>query len=190
MWTLSPTTENSGVQSREFFFLQLGHCIILYENTSLCLMTKTDTCFSLFRYVNRALYLLHLTCGPSHPNTAATYINVAMMEEGLGNVHVALRYLHEALKCNQRLLGADHIQVISFSSLSIIMFWVSRKSTRWHLIFNRNVCFLQTAASYHAIAIALSLMEAYSLSVQHEQTTLQILQAKLGPDDLRTQVKS
>lgn len=47
---------------------------------------------------------------------------------------------------------------------------------------------LQTAASYHAIAIALSLMEAYSLSVQHEQTTLQILQAKLGQEDLRTQV--
>ena len=42
-------------------------------------------------YVNHALYLLHLTCGPSHPNSAATYINVAMMEEGLGNVHVALR---------------------------------------------------------------------------------------------------
>ncbi|KAJ0965770.1 hypothetical protein J5N97_026908 [Dioscorea zingiberensis] len=108
------------------------------------------------KYVNRkcVLYLLHLTCGPSHPNTAATYINVAMMEEGLGNVHVALRYLHEALKCNQRLLGADHIQ---------------------------------TAASYHAIAIALSLMEAYTLSVQHEQTTLRILQAKLGSEDLRTQ---
>lgn len=47
---------------------------------------------------------------------------------------------------------------------------------------------LQTAASYHAIAIALSLMEAYSLSVQHEQTTLEILQDKLGPDDLRTMV--
>jgi hypothetical protein len=63
------------------------------------------------RYVNRALYLFHLTCGPSHPNTAATYINVAMMEEGMGNIHGALRYLHEALKCNQRLLGAYHIQV-------------------------------------------------------------------------------
>ena len=63
------------------------------------------------RYVNRALFLLHFTCGLSHPNTAATYIDVAMMEEGMGNVHVALRYLHEALKCNQRLLGADHIQV-------------------------------------------------------------------------------
>jgi protein TIF31 len=66
------------------------------------------------RYANRALYLLHLTCAPSHPNTAATYINVAMMEEGLGNVYVALCYLHEALKCNQHLLGADHIQVSNF----------------------------------------------------------------------------
>ena len=46
----------------------------------------------------------------------------------------------------------------------------------------------QTAASYHAIAIALSLMEAYSLSVQHEKTTLRILQSKLGTEDLRTQV--
>ena len=57
-------------------------------------------------------------------------------------------------------------------------------------IFNLfyNYLLFQTAASYHAIAIALSLMEAYSLSVQHEQTTLQILQANLGSDDLRTQV--
>jgi hypothetical protein len=39
-----------------------------------------------------------------------------MMEEGLGNVHVALCYLHEALKCNQHLLGADHIQVFNFFS--------------------------------------------------------------------------
>jgi protein TIF31 len=35
------------------------------------------------------------------------------MEEGLGNVHIALHYLHEALKCNQHLLGADHIQVFN-----------------------------------------------------------------------------
>ncbi|PKI70196.1 hypothetical protein CRG98_009388 [Punica granatum] len=74
------------------------------------------------KYVNRALHLLHLTCGPSHPNTAATYINVAMMEEGLGNVHVALRYLHEALKCNQRLLGADHIQTAaSYHAIAIAL---------------------------------------------------------------------
>ena len=50
------------------------------------------------------------------------------------------------------------------------------------------VFMLQTASSYHAIAVAFSLREAYSLSVQHEQTNLKILQAKLGSDDLRTQV--
>lgn len=58
------------------------------------------------------------------------------------------------------------------------------------LTFSFGFVTFQTAASYHAIAIALSLMEAYSLSVQHEQTTLKILQAKLGPEDLRTQVKT
>ncbi|TKY61259.1 TSS protein [Spatholobus suberectus] len=74
------------------------------------------------KYVKRALYLLHLTCGPSQPNTAATYINVAMMEEGLGNVHVALRYLHKALKCNQRLLGPDHIQTAaSYHAIAIAL---------------------------------------------------------------------
>ncbi|KAL2345901.1 hypothetical protein Fmac_007186 [Flemingia macrophylla] len=74
------------------------------------------------RYVKRALYLLHLTCGPSLPNTAATYINVAMMEEGLGNLHVALRYLHKALKCNQRLLGPDHIQTAaSYHAIAIAL---------------------------------------------------------------------
>ena len=79
-----------------------------------------------------------------------------MMEEGLGNVCVALRYLHKALKCNQSLLGSDHIQ---------------------------------TTASYHAIAVALSLMKAYPLSVQPEQTTLQILRAKLRLDGFLAKVK-
>lgn len=131
------------------------------------------------RYVNRALFLLHFTCGLSHPNTAATYINVAMMEEGVGNVNVALRYLHEALKCNKRLLGADHIQVRPLSNLA-------RPFSK--LIISSMYTCIQTAASYHAIAVALSLMEAFSLSVHHEQTTLQILTKKLGSDDPRTQV--
>lgn len=110
-----------------------------------------------------------------------------MMEEGMGNVHVALRYLHEALKCNQRLLGVDHIQVFLSLHPSLTLS-LSVSLMYWQLNFVFELLILQTAASYHAIAIALSLMEAYSLSVQHEQTTLQILQAKLGPEDLRTQV--
>ncbi|KAG0620041.1 hypothetical protein M758_4G184400 [Ceratodon purpureus] len=47
-----------------------------------------------------------------------------------------------------------------------------------------NASFRLTAASYHAIPVAFSLMEAYSLSVQHEQTTLPFLHSKLGTDGL------
>ncbi|KAH9667053.1 hypothetical protein KPL70_020885 [Citrus sinensis] len=74
------------------------------------------------KYVNHALFLLHFTCGLSHPKTAATYINVAIMEEGMGNVHLSLRYLYEALKCNQRLLGDDHIQTAaSYHAIAIAL---------------------------------------------------------------------
>lgn len=104
------------IQLLIYFFPLKRPCHIFFSIALLCIwlppLCSEGQILLLIRYVKRAMYLLHLTCGPSHPNTAATYINVAMMEEGLGNVHVALRYLHKALKCNQRLLGPDHIQVL------------------------------------------------------------------------------
>lgn len=170
-------------------FVHLGQmysCLSHLFLSWVLLLVSINVCV-IGRYVNRALFLLNFACGLSHPNTAATYINVAMMEEGMGNADVALRYLHEALKCNQKLLGADHIQVCCVVPLnSLIILDVCFRSRCWLMTY----FIWQTAASYHAIAIALSLMEAYSLSVQHEQTTLQILQAKLGAVDLRTQVSS
>ncbi|KAL2894266.1 Protein TSS, partial [Bienertia sinuspersici] len=76
----------------------------------------------LVSYVIHALYLLHFTCGLSHPNSAATYINVAMMEEGTGNVNLTLNYLNKALKCNNRLLGVDHIQIaVSYYAIAVAL---------------------------------------------------------------------
>nr|CAB3452701.1 unnamed protein product [Digitaria exilis] len=105
-------------------------------------------------------------------------------------VHKATIYQQKALDINERELGLDHPDTMkSYGDLAV--FYYRLQHTELALKeFSVDVvifCYLQTAASYHAIAIALSLMEAYSLSVQHEQTTLQILRAKLGPDDLRTQ---
>lgn len=93
--------------------------LLFCDSSSFKLLIYCFVCVLFLRYVKRALYLfLHLTCGPSHPNTAATYINMAMMEEGLGNVSIALRYLHKALNCNKKLLGPDHVQVCSYDCLS------------------------------------------------------------------------
>ncbi|PRQ58451.1 hypothetical protein RchiOBHm_Chr1g0359451 [Rosa chinensis] len=70
-------------------------------------------------------------------STGATYINVAVMEEGLGNVHIAVRYLHKALKRKQKLLCPDHIQIVaryhntaialSLMNACPLSFWISRQ---------------------------------------------------------------
>ncbi|GER55109.1 small nuclear ribonucleoprotein family protein [Striga asiatica] len=85
------------------------------------------------KYVNRTLYLFHLICGLSHPHTAATYINVALMEDSLGNVNVALRYLHESLKCCQRLLGVAHLQTsASYHAIALALSLVhDRGKQQW-----------------------------------------------------------
>ncbi|KAF9593429.1 hypothetical protein IFM89_022895 [Coptis chinensis] len=62
------------------------------------------------RHMSRTLLLLSLSCGPDHPNVAATFINVAMIYQDIGKMNTALRYLQEALKKNERLLGEEHIQ--------------------------------------------------------------------------------
>ncbi|XP_020579345.1 clustered mitochondria protein isoform X2 [Phalaenopsis equestris] len=68
------------------------------------------------KHMSRTLLLLGLSAGPDHPDVAATFINIAMMYQDLGN----LRYLQEALKKNERLLGSDHIQTaVCYHALAI-----------------------------------------------------------------------
>lgn len=72
------------------------------------------------RHMSRALLLLSLSSGPDHPDVAATFINVAMMYQDLGKMPTALRYLQEALKKNERLLGEEHIQTaVCYHALAI-----------------------------------------------------------------------
>lgn len=72
------------------------------------------------RHMSRALVLLSLSSGPDHPDVAATFINVAMMYQDIGKMNTALRYLQEALKKNERLLGEEHIQTaVCYHALAI-----------------------------------------------------------------------
>ncbi|KAI3444967.1 hypothetical protein Pfo_001632 [Paulownia fortunei] len=72
------------------------------------------------RHMSRALLLLSLSSGPDHPDVAATFINVAMMYQDIGKMDTALRYLQEALKKNERLLGEEHIQTaVCYHALAI-----------------------------------------------------------------------
>jgi tetratricopeptide (TPR) repeat protein len=63
------------------------------------------------KHIRRALYLFELICGPNHPDTAATHINIAMIYQDSGKIPLGLQHLQEALKRNRAALGDSHSQV-------------------------------------------------------------------------------
>ncbi|CAM8979824.1 unnamed protein product [Rhodiola kirilowii] len=147
-------------------------------------------------YQQKALHINERELGLDHPDTMKSYGDLAVFYYRLQHTELALKYVNRALYLLHLTCGPSHPNTAA-TYINVAMMeeglgnvHVALRYLHEALKCNQRllgVDHIQTAASYHAIAIALSLMEAYSLSVQHEQTTLQILQAKLGSEDLRTQ---
>ncbi|KAM7252740.1 hypothetical protein ACFE04_008249 [Oxalis oulophora] len=147
-------------------------------------------------YQQKALDINERELGLDHPDTMKSYGDLAVFYYRLQHTELALKYVNRALYLLHLTCGPSHPNTAA-TYINIAMMeeglgnvHVALRYLHEALKCNKRLLgadHIQTAASYHAIAIALSLMEAYSLSVQHEQTTLQILQAKLGSEDLRTQ---
>ncbi|KAM0939592.1 putative clustered mitochondria protein [Dioscorea sansibarensis] len=147
-------------------------------------------------YQQKALDINERELGLDHPDTMKSYGDLAVFYYRLQHTELALKYVKRALYLLHLTCGPSHPNTAA-TYINVAMMeeglgnvHVALRYLHKALKCNQRLLgtdHIQTAASYHAIAIALSLMEAYALSVQHEQTTLQILRAKLGPDDLRTQ---
>ncbi|KAG6411514.1 hypothetical protein SASPL_129597 [Salvia splendens] len=147
-------------------------------------------------YQQKALDINERELGLDHPDTMKSYGDLAVFYYRLQHTELALKYVNRALYLLHLTCGPSHPNTAA-TYINVAMMeeglgniHVALRCLHEALKCNQRLLgadHIQTAASYHAIAIALSLMEAYSLSVQHEQTTLQILQAKLGSEDLRTQ---
>lgn len=147
-------------------------------------------------YQQKALDINERELALDHPDTMKSYGDLAVFYYRLQHTELALKYVNRALYLLHLTCGPSHPNTAA-TYINVAMMeeglgnvHVALRYLHEALKCNRRLLgadHIQTAASYHAIAIALSLMEAYSLSVQHEQTTLQILQAKLGSEDLRTQ---
>ncbi|XP_076926916.1 protein REDUCED CHLOROPLAST COVERAGE 2-like [Bidens hawaiensis] len=147
-------------------------------------------------YQQKALDINERELGLDHPDTMKSYGDLAVFFYRLQHTELALKYVNRALYLLHLTCGPSHPNTAA-TYINVAMMeeglgnvHIALRYLHEALKCNQRLLgadHIQTAASYHAIAIALSLMEAYSLSVQHEQTTLQILQAKLGPEDLRTQ---
>ncbi|XP_068647247.1 protein REDUCED CHLOROPLAST COVERAGE 2-like [Aristolochia californica] len=147
-------------------------------------------------YQQKALDINERELGLDHPDTMKSYGDLAVFYYRLQHTELALKYVNRALYLLHLTCGPSHPNTAA-TYINVAMMeeglgniHVALRYLHEALKCNQRLLgadHIQTAASYHAIAIALSLMDAYSLSVQHEQTTLQILQAKLGFEDLRTQ---
>uniref|UniRef100_A0ACD5YXQ0 Uncharacterized protein n=1 Tax=Avena sativa TaxID=4498 RepID=A0ACD5YXQ0_AVESA len=147
-------------------------------------------------YQQKALDINERELGLDHPDTMKSYGDLAVFYYRLQHTELALKYVNRALYLLHLTCGPSHPNTAA-TYINVAMMeeglgnvHVALRYLHEALKCNQRllgVDHIQTAASYHAIAIALSLMEAYSLSVQHEKTTLRILQAKLGSEDLRTQ---
>ncbi|KAH9615729.1 hypothetical protein KSS87_020914, partial [Heliosperma pusillum] len=147
-------------------------------------------------YQQKALDINERELGLDHPDTMKSYGDLAVFYYRLQHTELALKYVNRALYLLHLTCGPSHPNTAAtYINVAMMEEGLGNAHVALRYLHEALKCnqrllgtdHIQTAASYHAIAIALSLMEAYSLSVQHEQTTLQILQAKLGPEDLRTQ---
>lgn len=147
-------------------------------------------------YQQKALDINEREIGLDHPETMKSYGDLSVFYYRLQHIELALRYANRALYLLHFSCGLSHPNSAA-TYINVAMMEEGRGNANVALRYlhealkcNQRLLgadHIQTAASYHAIAIALSMMEAYSLSVQHEQTTFRILNAKLGTDDLRTQ---
>lgn len=132
--------------------------------------------------MSRALLLLSLSSGPDHPDVAATFINVAMMYQDIGKMDTALRYLQEALKKNERLLGEEHIQTaVCYHALAIAFncmgaFKLSHQA--WSFLGIIRTVYKEYAIKWNWLILA--------FAVQHEKKTYDILVKQLGEEDSRT----
>ncbi|KAI3893198.1 hypothetical protein MKX03_007030 [Papaver bracteatum] len=136
-------------------------------------------------YQQKALDINERELGLDHPDTMKSYGDLAVFYYRLQHTELALKYVNRALYLLHLTCGPSHPNTAA-TYINVAMMeeglgnvHVALRYLHEALKCNQRLLgadHIQTAASYHAIAIALSLMETYSLSVQHEQTTLQILQ--------------
>ncbi|KZV56037.1 clustered mitochondria protein [Dorcoceras hygrometricum] len=147
-------------------------------------------------YQQKALDINERELGLDHPDTMKSYGDLSVFYYRLQHIELALKYVNRALYLLHFTCGLSHPNTAAtYINMAMMEEGMGNVHVALRYLHEALKCnqrllgadHIQTAASYHAIAIAFSLMEAYSLSVQHEQTTLQILRSKMGAEDLRTQ---
>ncbi|KAL1298056.1 hypothetical protein HN51_042481 [Arachis hypogaea] len=147
-------------------------------------------------YQQKAVDINERELGLDHPDTIKSYGDLSVFYYRMQQYELALKYINRTLFLLHFTCGLFHPNTAAaYINVAMVEEAIGNNDLALRYIHEALKCnirllgpdHIQTATCYHAIAIALSYMEAYSLSVQHEQTNLEILQKKLGSEDIRTQ---
>ncbi|XP_020968141.1 protein TSS isoform X2 [Arachis ipaensis] len=147
-------------------------------------------------YQQKAVDINERELGLDHPDTIKSYGDLSVFYYRMQQYELALKYINRTLFLLHFTCGLFHPNTAAaYINVAMVEEAIGNNDLALRYIHEALKCnirllgpdHIQTATCYHAIAVALSYMEAYSLSVQHEQTNLEILQKKLGSEDIRTQ---
>ncbi|GAB2223286.1 hypothetical protein Droror1_Dr00017426 [Drosera rotundifolia] len=137
-------------------------------------------------YQQKALDINERELGLDHPDTMKSYRDLVVFYYRLQRTELDLKYVKRALYLLHLTCGPSHPNTAA-TYINVAMMegglgnaHIALKYLHKALKCNERLLgpdHVQIAAGYNAIVIALSLMEAYPLNVQHEQTTLRILRA-------------
>ncbi|CAM0944519.1 unnamed protein product [Alopecurus aequalis] len=144
---------------------------------------------------HRELIINERCLGLDHPDTAHSYGNMALFYHGLNQTELALRHMSRTLLLLSLASGPDHPDVAA-TLINVAMMYQDASNMNTALRYLQEALVknerllgtdhIQTAVCYHALAIAVSHMGLFKLSVQHETKTHDILVKQLGSDDSRT----
>ncbi|CAA6671503.1 unnamed protein product [Spirodela intermedia] len=143
-------------------------------------------------YQQKALDINERELGLDHPDTMKSYGDLAVFYYRLQHTELALKYVKRALYLLHLTCGPSHPNTAAtYINVAMMEEGLGNVHVALRYLHKALKCNQKLLGPDHiqlpCHSHCLSLMEAYSLSVQHEQTTLKILRSKLGQDDLRTQ---
>ncbi|KAL0345953.1 UNVERIFIED_CONTAM: protein TSS [Sesamum radiatum] len=135
-------------------------------------------------YQQKALDINERELGLDHPDTMKSYGDLAVFYYRLQHTELALKYVNRALYLLHLTCGPSHPNTAA-TYINVAMMEEGLGNAHVALRYLHEA--LKYCCKLPCYSNCSVIDGGIFSSVQHEQTTLQILQAKLGPDDLRTQ---
>ncbi|MDR2897356.1 MAG: tetratricopeptide repeat protein [Spirochaetaceae bacterium] len=168
---------------------------------AIMLMNKAEKAENEFRYtdaltyLHKALEIQEKLLGKENPDPAATYHNIALVYDSMGEYRMALEWYNKSLAIREKVLGKEHpFTAATYNNIATVYSHMGEypKALEW---YNKALAILEkvlgkehpdTAATYNNIASVYSSMGEYPNALEWYEKALAIQEKVLGIDHPNT----